>query len=86
VIPRTAQAQADGQSQVAGTTSGTPVNINKASQDELIALPGIGEAYSLRIIESRTNNGPFASTDELLARAVIPAHTYDEIKDLIVAQ
>jgi competence protein ComEA len=87
VVPRLAQAQVDGTSQVAGRTNGGgPVNINSASQDELIALPGIGEAYSQRIIDSRTNDGPFTSPDELLARAVIPQHAYDEIKELIVAQ
>jgi competence protein ComEA len=88
-VPRAAQA-ANGSSQVAGTTTGTTatgiVNINTATQDELIALPGIGEAYSQRIIDSRATDGPFARTDELLARAVIPQHTFDEIKDLITAQ
>jgi competence protein ComEA len=88
VIPRLNQpGQASGSSQVAGSTStGGPVNINSASQDELIALPGIGEAYSQRIIDSRSSDGPFTSTDELLARAIIPQRTYDEIKDLIIAQ
>jgi competence protein ComEA len=82
VVPRLSQG--GNSSQVAGST-GSVVNLNSASQEELIALPGIGEAYSRRIIDSRTNDGPFSTTDELLARALIPASTYEEIKALITA-
>jgi competence protein ComEA len=46
-------------------------------------LPGIGEVYSQRIVESRTVNGPFTSIDDLLERDIIPRSTFDKIKDLI---
>ena len=42
-----------------------PVNINIATRDDLIQLPGIGPAYAERIITYRTENGPFKSADDL---------------------
>ena len=42
------------------------VNINTASASELDALPGIGPVLAQRIIDRRTEQGPFASVEELL--------------------
>ena len=42
-----------------------PVDINRASQDELRALPGIGDVLAARIIEARERDGPFVSLDDL---------------------
>jgi competence protein ComEA len=53
-----------------------------ASEDELKALPGIGEAYSKNIIEHR----PYARKDELVKKKLIPQPTYDKIKDQIIAK
>ena len=79
LVPRVGQAN----SNVLGASSLT-VNINTASADELDAtLPGIGEAYSQRIVESRTTDGPFATPEELLERELIPRATYDGIRDMI---
>jgi competence protein ComEA len=82
VVPRTGQA---GTSEVAGAQSPAVVNINAASAAELDALPGIGEVYSRRIVDSRTTAGPFATTDDLVNRDVIPRATYEKIRDLITA-
>lgn len=81
VVPRTGTA-AGGTSQVAGATSG-PININTASADELDTLPGIGEVYSARIVESRERDGPFQSLEDLLARDLIPRATFEKIYGLI---
>jgi len=45
--------------------TGTIVNINTASKEELVALPGIGGAIAERIITYRYDHGPFRSVREL---------------------
>jgi competence protein ComEA len=70
-------------SQVAGASQGQLVNINTASAELLDSLPGIGETYSQRIVESRNHDGPFESAEDLVGRELIPRSTFDKIKDLI---
>jgi competence protein ComEA len=73
------------------TTNGLPapsadaakIDINAAEAPLLDTLPGIGEVYSKRIVDSRRANGPFQSIDELLTRDLIPRSTFERIKDLI---
>jgi competence ComEA-like helix-hairpin-helix protein len=42
-----------------------PVDINRASEDELRALPGVGAVLASRIVEARERDGPFGSIDDL---------------------
>ena len=42
-----------------------PVDVNRASAEELARLPGIGRTLAARIIETRDAGGPFASVDDL---------------------
>lgn len=41
------------------------ININTATKNELMELPGIGETYAERILIYRNDHGPFRSVDEL---------------------
>jgi len=58
------------------------LDLNRASADELEALPGIGPVYAGRIVDARDAT-PFASSDDLLDRELIPARTYEQIRDLV---
>ncbi len=42
-----------------------PVDVNRASEEELRLLPGIGAVLASRIVEARERDGPFASVDDL---------------------
>ena len=58
------------------------LDINTAKPEQLKALPGIGDAYTKRILDNR----PFTSKDQLVSKGIIPQATSDGIKNLIIAK
>ena len=65
--------------------SGTLVNINQASKEELMTLPGIGESKADKIIAYREANGRFNSPEGIMEISGIKDGLYNKIKDKICA-
>lgn len=62
------------------------ININKASKEELMTLPGIGESKAEKIISYREQNGGFNSTEDIMQISGIKDGMYNKIKDRICAK
>lgn len=63
--------------------SSEQVNINKASKEELMTLPGVGESKAEKIITYREQNGGFNSTEDIMQISGIKDGMYNKIKDRI---
>ena len=59
------------------------ININSAQIEELITLPGVGEATAYKIIEYRKENGKFQKIEDLKNVPGIGDSKYENIKMLI---
>ncbi len=66
----------------AGSTDGK-VNLNTASREELMSLPGIGEAKADAILAYRSEYGPFSSIEEIQNISGIKSGVFSKIQDLI---
>jgi competence protein ComEA len=59
------------------------IDINRAETWLLEALPGIGEVLAQRIVDYRSENGPFRRIEDLLKVSGIGSATFEKIKDYI---
>jgi DNA uptake protein ComE-like DNA-binding protein len=66
----------------ATTTQKELVDLNTATREQLVALPGIGETYADAIIKAR----PFKSKSELMRKKIIPAAAYKKVRYSVIAK
>lgn len=83
----TVASNAGAQSSAATAETSAPtlglLNINTATAEELAELPGIGPAIAQRIVDYRTEHGPFISVDQLTAVEGIGEKRISDIRELI---
>lgn len=57
------------------------VDINHATLDELIGVPGLTRVWAIRVIRYR----PYRAKNQLLLKGIVPGEVYEQIKDFVVA-
>jgi competence protein ComEA len=62
----------------------SPVNLNTASLEELDSLPGVGPVTAQKIVDYRSEHGPFGSVDELDAIPGIGPARLEQLRGLVV--
>lgn len=86
LVPKRGQAPppaVGGATGTAGSASQELIDVNTASPAELEALPGIGEVLAQRIVDHRTEHGPFATVEDLLDVSGIGEAILADIRDLV---
>jgi comEA protein len=61
-------------------------NINTASIEELVSLPGVGPVYAQRIVDYREKKGKFKSIEEIINIYGIGQKRFDKLKDKITVE
>ena len=62
------------------------ININTATVDELVILPGVGPVLAQRIIDYRTANGAFQGIEDLTKVSGIGDKTYQQLAEFITVE
>src|SRR5262245_26903743 len=77
--PPTAASKDATKSEKASTAT---IDINSASKQELMTLPGVGDVTAQKIIDNR----PYRGKNDLVRKNIVNQATYDKISGLIIAK
>lgn len=63
-----------------------PLDLNRATAQELTTLPGIGEVLAQRIVDYREAHGSFQSVEELIAVEGIGEGKLEKLRELVTVE
>lgn len=58
------------------------VDLNSATKEQLVALPGVGDVYAQKIIDGR----PYANKRQLVSKGVVPEGSYKKFEAQVIAK
>jgi competence protein ComEA len=74
-----ADSTTDGQS----ASRAAPVDLNSATVEALIRIPGIGEVMAQRIVDWREEHGPFRRAEDLIKVKGVGEKTFDKLRPYV---
>ncbi len=80
-LPRSGHEAPQAAAAVRGVPPEARIDINYATVDELLKVPGMTPSWAGRIVRFR----PYRSKQDLLDRGVVTSLVYDRIKDFVIA-
>ena len=85
LVPSSAGGVAAAAGGSAEPSATSPVDLNTATAEQLDALPGIGPVTAQKIVDYRTQHGPFHSVDDLDAIPGIGPARIENLRGLVIA-
>ena len=74
---------ADSETTTESSTAASKINLNSATAEQLMSIPGIGPATAKLIIEHRTKAGKFSRVEEIMNIRGIGEKKFEQIKNLL---